>query len=263
MRSPARIRVAFLVAALALAPTLTSWGQEGPFGPPPGMPFGPPPDGPFGPPPPLSEVLKDSLGLSDDQVEKLRGFEDEMRSQLDSARAEAEKDGGSPDFDKMRETFEAARAAVESKVRSILTEEQLAKLDGVEDALDESGGAPGPLENPRSGGLTESDTLARVGKELSLDPEAKASVLGLVKKLLDAKRAFREADRRRRADLAKFLSIVPGTTDAQSLEIAQKLNELRAAAGRDAAKVREADASLRGAVNVVVEAQLVVAGVLD
>jgi Spy/CpxP family protein refolding chaperone len=74
-------------------------------------------------------MLKEKLGLSDDQVTKIEGIRTAFRTSMEQRR-EANKglDRSQVNRDSMRALFEASRAQIETQVKAVLTPDQQAKL---------------------------------------------------------------------------------------------------------------------------------------
>lgn len=211
--------------------------------------------------PSMADQLKDAIGLTDDQVAKVQGFEDAMRAEMQKARDDNQ--GG--DWSAMRDKMQAMRTKVQDQIRGILTDEQKPKFEDWVKKQDErrrNWGGPGGPGGMRMHGPSDKELLDRAEKELTLSPDEKAAVLPLVKKVLDARTEARKAHDARIEDLKKFLKDVPGTTDSQREEIAAKVKELRKARDEDDARIKAAQSALSEVLTPENEAKLIAMGIL-
>jgi DNA-binding beta-propeller fold protein YncE len=74
--------------------------------------------------PSMADQLKDLLGLTDDQVAKVKAIDDDMRAAFQKARDEAQGD-----FSQMREKLKPIMDKARADVRALLTKEQQPKFD--------------------------------------------------------------------------------------------------------------------------------------
>jgi hypothetical protein len=202
--------------------------------------------------PGMVDRMKETLGLTEEQVANLQKIDEETRADMQKLR----DDPGGFDPSKVQSVMEKSR----EKVRSVLNDDQNKKLDQQR----------GPRVMAGGGGFRVFDAaqrdkmvLERAEKSLKLGSEEKAVVLPLVKKLLDAKTTARQGVDKRRKELGQFLKDVPGATENERAQIAEKIKELAKARAGDEAKVKEAVDALREVLSPENEAMLVTIGILD
>lgn len=125
-------------------------------------------------PPPVSS-LKTELGLSDDQVTKLKTLEDANRKTMQDL-----MQSSNGDREKMHAAFDANRQKMEAQVNAILTADQQAKLKDLR-ALRMGPGGPfgGPRMNPDS-------MLNRMKTELNLSDAQVNQIKALQEKMKPA-----------------------------------------------------------------------------
>jgi hypothetical protein len=204
----------------------------------------------------MLDRMKEDLGLTDDQVAQLKPMDDAIQADMEKTRDEMEK--GTFDPDTMRERMEKTRDAMDARLREVLTPEQWERL--------QSFSPFGPGAGPQGEDLGEGPPAAAndaAQAQLVLGAEEKASVLALVKRVVELQHALVRNDERRRHDLRKLLETSPGTNEAELAALAVGLSTARSGHGADVTALEKARAELRAAVNVVNEAKLVVLGILD
>lgn len=197
--------------------------------------------------------FKEELGLSDEQMEKFKALQDEMRQQMQDVRRQMRE--GTLDRDKMRETFEKARDGMQAKIDEILTPEQREKFKGMRENMRGRFGdrRRGPNREELGRRLREEAV-----KALALGEEEQAVVLPLLDTVLETRKLVMQEQARRRD---AFLESVRSTTDAGALT--QLLTDYRAAREADKAQVTQAQAQLREVLTVEQEAKLVGLNILD
>jgi hypothetical protein len=76
----------------------------------------------------MADRLKEALGLTDDQVTKVKKIEEEARA-ADKKAHENDPKEQAPDRSKMRDRMKEVNDGIIAKVRDVLTDEQKTKLD--------------------------------------------------------------------------------------------------------------------------------------
>jgi hypothetical protein len=214
----------------------------------------------------LAEQLKEPLTLTDDQITKLKPVDDTLREDMQKMRDEmrnGDNGGGRPDFAAMREKMQPILDKAYAGVTALLTDVQKPKFEEWKKQQEDRFRNMGQGGGGRGRGPSDKELADRAEKELNLTPDEKSAVMPLVKKLLEARTAQRQAAEKRREELTTFLKGVPGTTDGQRDEITAKLKDLRKAADADTAKVKEASDALREVLTPENEARLVTMGILE
>lgn len=208
------------------------------------------------------DQLKEKLGLSDDQVAKLKQIDEESRESFRKQMQELNKDGNF-DFQKMRELMPKQMAEMRDKVKAILTPEQEPKFEEwVKEAEQRMRRGPGQGmgRDPES---MKKRLMEQAEKELQLSPDEKSAVLPLIQKVLDAGAEARVNGDKRREEFTQFVKKVGGADEAQKAEVQKKLEEYRHAREADQQKVKDAQAALREVLTLENEAKLVALGILD
>ncbi|MBI3724074.1 hypothetical protein HY251_09005 [bacterium] len=189
----------------------------------------------------MLEQAKDELGLSDEQMQKVRDLMGDMGETMRKIFEESQGDR-----DKLREKMQEHRDKMIGKVKEILTKEQGEKLDKY--MADRPGGmggfGGGGFGGGRMGGGGPSPEerakrqADRAESILVLSQEEKGAVMPLVKKLLELRKT--------------------GTS-----ELATKLSEHKKVSTDEKKKLDEAQAAVRDLLTVDNEARLVAIGILD
>ncbi len=89
-------------------------------------------------------MMKEKLGLTDEQAEKVKAV---MKEFHEKAQALREKAGGQPPTEEMRETFRQLRGDRDTKLKAILTADQFARL---QEMMSQQGQGQGRGEQRRS-----------------------------------------------------------------------------------------------------------------
>lgn len=203
----------------------------------------------------VSDQLKDTLDLSDEQVAKVKAIEEEQRTEMQKARDAGE-----------RPNFMEAMKKTQEKIKGILTDTQKPKFEEwtkkMEERFNGMGGGRGGPGGGRDRGDRDKELADRAEKELTLTADEKAAVMPLVKKVLETRAESRKAGDTRREELKKFLKDVPGTTDAQRDEIATKIKDIKKAKEGEDTKIKEAENALREVLTPENEAKLMAMGIL-
>ena len=137
-------RLALLTACAALT-ALPLLAQDTPPPPPPAAQTqGPPPGGPGGGgrggmnPERRLAMMKDQLGLSDDQSKKIKAILDEGQGKMEGVRADT-----TLSQDDMRAKMMTLMQDQNSKIRAVLTADQQTKFDAMQQRGRRGGGGPG------------------------------------------------------------------------------------------------------------------------
>ena len=132
-----------LLTACAALTAIPLMAQDTPPPPPPdAQTQGPPPGGPGGgrmDPARRLAMMKDQLGLSDDQTAKIKAIMDESRGKMEGVRADS-----SLSQDDSRAKMMAINQEQNSKIRAVLTADQQTKFDAMQQRMRRGPGGPPP-----------------------------------------------------------------------------------------------------------------------
>ena len=102
--------------------------------------------------PPLSDQLKDVVGLTDDQVTKIKALEEASRADMLKARQDQSGEDGQPDQNAIREKMRTLQTKLRTDVRGLLTAEQQTKFDEWQKEQDARRAARGNRGGGQGGG---------------------------------------------------------------------------------------------------------------
>jgi Spy/CpxP family protein refolding chaperone len=197
------------------------------------------------------DQLKDLLGLTPDQVQKLDDIQADMRAQMREMR-----NGGGD----MRTLMQDMMTKTRDKIRGILTDAQKPKFEEFVKQQEErmrNGGGPGGGFG-RDPAQMKKRLMDDAEKALMLSADEKAAVMPLIEKAVDARTQTRtDGDKRRE----EFLTFVKKTSTPE--EVKAKLEEYRKAREADSDKVKTAQKALRDVLTIEQEAKLVALGILE
>ena len=206
------------------------------------------------------EQMRETLGLSDEQVAQLEALNAELRSKGEELRGLFQ----SGDFETARAKAQELRGELEKRRDEILTPEQVKKFQeemqnfgrGMRDRF---GGGEGRRGRGGPGGRQSKERLREEAtKALNLSSEEQAVVMPLLDAVLDTRELLqREGDQRR----DEFMKKVRETTDQQQL--ATLLADLRKARETDTETLKQASSQLREVLTVEQECKLVGLNILD
>jgi Spy/CpxP family protein refolding chaperone len=199
------------------------------------------------------DQLKDLLGLTPDQVQKLDDIQNDMRAQM----REMRNSGG--DF---RTLMQDIMTKVRDKIRGLLTDAQKPKFEEwvkqQEERMRNGGPGGGPGGGFRDPAQMKKRLMDDAEKALMLSADEKAAVMPLIEKAVDARTQTRtDGDKRRE----EFLTFVKKTSTPE--EVKAKLEEYRKARETDQEKVKTAQKALRDVLTIEQEAKLVALGILE
>ncbi|HZV02873.1 MAG TPA: hypothetical protein VFF73_39560 [Planctomycetota bacterium] len=231
----------------------------------------------------MADALKDVLSLTDDEITKIKALDATAQEDMTKLRDEMRNQGGGggnggQNFQAMRDKMQEIVTKERTAVREILTTDQQAKFDDwvkQQDAQRQQRGRRGQNGQNGQGGQNGMNGRGRGGdpaqrtqrlldeaeKALTLSPDEKSVVMPLIKALLEAKAALREAETKRRDELTTFMKDKKADTDKD--EIASKLKEFRKANDSDREKVKSAQAALCEVLTVDNETKLASLGIID
>jgi hypothetical protein len=231
----------------------------------------------------MADALKDVLSLTDDEVTKIKALDATAQEDMQKLRDEMRNQGGggggqNNNFQAMRDQMQEIVTKERTAVRALLTTDQQTKFDDwvkQQDAQRQQRGRRGQNGQNGQGGQNGMNGRGRGGdpaqrtqrlldeaeKALTLSPDEKSVVMPLIKALLEAKAALRDAEQKRRDELTNFMKDKKADTDKD--EIAGKLKDFRKANDSDREKVKSAQAALCEVLTVDNETKLASLGIID
>lgn len=211
------------------------------------------------------EQMRETLGLSTEQVAQLEALNAELRAKGEELRGLFQ----SGDFETARAKMQELRGELEKRRDEILTPEQVKKFQeemqnfgrgmGRGGFGGEGGGRGGRGGRGGPGGRQSKERLREEAvKALALTSEEQAVVMPLLDAVLDTRELLqREGDERRDG----FMKKVRETTDQQQL--ATLLADLRKSRDADTETLKQATSQLREVLTVEQECKLVGLNILD
>jgi Spy/CpxP family protein refolding chaperone len=194
--------------------------------------------------------LKETLSLTDEQAEKIRGINDEYRSAIRDYFRNARRNGMGPE--NARDDMQRARERLNEKVKDVLTDEQKPKFD----AWIKDGG------ESRERGSREPTPEARIKLAMDAlkieDQEQEEKIRALVTEVVQAQTALRQFDTELRGKIEKLMAD-HGLSEAS---LSEKLKEMEDERQKLSAAVREVQSKLTEAVTIRMKASLMSAGIL-
>lgn len=190
------------------------------------------------------ERMAKDLGLSEDQIAKMKAMQEEMRETMRKAREEG---GG---FEGMRE----AMGKMREKMNEILTPEQRKKMEEMRGQRGERGGRGG-RRNPEQDFKRLRDEAI---KSLALSEEESAVLVPLLDGVIETRKLLVQEGEKRRKE---FLEKVRNTTD--EAQLAELLGKYRTDKNADQETLKKAQAKLTEVLTPTQEAKLVALNLLD
>jgi Spy/CpxP family protein refolding chaperone len=207
-----------------------------------------------------TEKLKEQLGLSDEQVEKMNALNEANRAEMSEMREKMRS--GEFDFSNMRELMTERREAQTKKINELLTPEQQEKFKKAQEERRSRwgqrgrGGRDGGSRGRRGGRDRGARVKENALKALGLDDEVAAVVTPLLDAVLKGRETDRDAQRTRREAFMKKLE------GADEATVTTLLTEYRAENSKAEEARKKTAEDLREVLTLTQEAKLVGLGVL-
>lgn len=208
------------------------------------------------------------LDLDPSQREKIQKILQDQVAEAFKKAAEMwnPEQGGMPDMNKMRSTFEDVRIGVAEKINEVLTPEQRLEFEQIVDQFDRRSqtfeqrrrASEDPTEMFDPAPISKRILLSKAERALFLGPDETAAVMPLVEKVLDLQITLDEGRKTRRVDLRNAIS-----GGAKDEEVRARLDALRQAEEFQRLELAAARQALREVLTVEQEVRFVTMGILD
>lgn len=199
------------------------------------------------------ERMKETLGLNDEQVKKLTGMFEEMRTSRREMFRKMREEGGGMDRGAMREMMQKAQKEVEKKMGEVLTPEQMEKYKKQREEMRGRRGRRGQRgQRGRRGQRRNAKAQALEMLKLSKDEQA------VLEPMIDDIVKAREAVRTKRE---AFLKSVRENKDAEAIKAL--LTTFRTERDAARAALKKSQAALLETLTPQQEATLVALSLLD